>query len=340
MRPALVLLTVLAVAPLRADEVALPESVGDNRPDEPKIKTFSLAKGVEFLDRAAVDWTRKRKCFSCHTNLAFLYARPMTSAKSPAHDEVRTALEKLVTDRWPAKKPRWDAETVVSAAALAFNDAATTGKLHPTTKIALDRMWTVQRKDGGWNWINCGWPPMECDDQYGVALAALAIGVAPEEYVKTEPARQGLAKIREFLRTHPPKNAHQKAMLLWPASYLPELIASADRTAWVKELRELQRPDGGWSAAGLYPWKRDDDKEQTPDVSDGYGTAFTIFVLRRAGVAANDPALERGREWLRANQRESGRWFTRSLLKDNKHYLTHVGTAFAVMVLAESEKAK
>ena len=33
-----------------------------------------------------------------------------------------------------------------------------------------------------------------------------------------------------------------------------------------------------------------------------------------------------------------GRWFTRSLNRDNKHYLSHVGTAFAVMALAECGK--
>ena len=331
------LVTFVAVSPLRAEE---PGSSEDNRPDEPKIAAFSLDKAVAFLDRAAVDWTKNRECFSCHTNLAFLYARPMVSTKSPVHDEIRSALEKLVTVRWPEKKPRWDAEPVIAAAALAHNDAATTGKLHPTTRIALDRMWTVQRKDGGWKWINCGWPPMECDDQYGVALAALAVGVAPEEYAKTAEAQKGIAKIREFLKAHPPKNAHHKGMLLWSASYLPELVTASDREAWTKELRGLQRPDGGWSAAAIFPWERGDDKQQTPDVSDGYGTGFALLVLRRAGVAVDDPALERGREWLRSNQRESGRWFTRSLFKDEKHYLTHVGTAFAIMALAEPSKTK
>jgi squalene-hopene/tetraprenyl-beta-curcumene cyclase len=201
-------------------------------------------------------------------------------------------------------------------------------------------MWTVQRKDGGWKWINCDWPPMENDDHYGVTLAALAVGVAPEGYAKTESARAGIAKMQEFLKGHPPENAHHKGMLLWAGSYVPELATSAEKETWVKELRALQRPDGGWSAAAIYPWKRGDKKEQTPDVSDGYGTGFAIYVLGRAGVPASDSALEKGREWLRANQRESGRWFTRSLFRDNKHYLSHAGTAFAIMALAEAEKGR
>ena len=42
------------------------------------------------------------------------------------------------------------------AAVLAHNDAATTGKLHPLTHKALDRMWTVQREDGGWGLATLG----------------------------------------------------------------------------------------------------------------------------------------------------------------------------------------
>ena len=38
--------------------------------------------------------------------------------------------------------------------------------------------------------------------------------------------------------------------------------------------------------------------------------------------------------WLKANQRESGRWFTRSLFKDGRHFLSHAGSSMAVMALA------
>src|SRR5262245_48123381 len=178
---ALVVVLTLSVSPrLWADEpVPKPSTFEENKKDEPLARKFSMDHAVRFLDGASLDWLQKKNCFSCHTNYAYLYARPTISAKAPTHAEVRKALEELVTKRWPDKGPRWDAEVVASAAALAHNDAANGGKLHPATKIALDRMWTVQRKDGGFTWIKCGWPPMENDDHYGVTLAALAVGVAP-----------------------------------------------------------------------------------------------------------------------------------------------------------------
>ena len=62
------------------------------------------------------------------------------------------------------------------------------GKLQPTTKTALDRMWTVQKPTGEWNWLKCDWPPYEHDDYYGAVFAALGVGLAPEGYAKTQEA--------------------------------------------------------------------------------------------------------------------------------------------------------
>ena len=333
-------LIVVQASGIHADEpltLKTYKAPADNSKDEPVAKFFSLAKATEFLDHASLQWVDKRGCFSCHTNYAYMYARPLVSAKIQAHDEVRKALEELVTVRWPDKGPRWDAEVVASAAALAFNDAHTTRKLHPTTAVALDRMWTVQQNDGGFKWLKCAWPPMENDDHYGVTLAALAVGVAPGDYAKSEAATKGLMQIRKWLRANPPQNRHHDAMVLWVSTYLEGFMTKKERQDTIAELLQEQRPDGGWNSARLGYWKRHKDETTGQDykTSDGYATGFVIYVLRRAGVPANDPAIEKGVAWLKSNQRESGRWFARSLFKDNKHYLSHAGTAFAVMALVE-----
>jgi squalene-hopene/tetraprenyl-beta-curcumene cyclase len=44
-------------------------------------------------------------------------------------------------------------------------------------------------------------------------------------------------------------------------------------------------------------------------------------------------------KWLKANQRESGRWFTRSVNADRAYYLANAGTAYAVLALKACEKA-
>lgn len=98
-----------------------------------------------------------------------------------------------------------------------------------------------------------------------------------------------------------------------------------------EQLLALQKSDGGWAAATLGDWKRSDDKQQDLETSDGYATGISILVLRKSGLVSDDPRIQRGLQWLKANQRESGRWFTR--YKHNKHFLSHAGTAFAVFAL-------
>ena len=63
-------------------------------------------------------------------------------------------------------------------------------------------------------------------------------------------------------------------------------------------------------------------------------TGLAVLVLREAGVAADDPAVRRGVDWLLANQRESGRWWTRSLNTDSWHFITYSGTTLPLRALA------
>jgi squalene-hopene/tetraprenyl-beta-curcumene cyclase len=312
------------------------EDPGPNRLDEPLAGQFSMERAVQFMDASSLTWQKDRKCFTCHTNYAYLYARPLISSAAPAHAEVRRAAEELVSLRWKDPGPRWDAEVVATAAALAFNDRLTSGKLHPLSREALDRIWQVQREDGGFDWIKCGWPPMESDDEYGAGLAALAASAAPEDYRHTPQARAGLEKLRGYLAANPPPTVHHRAMLLWASAYGEVFLPADQRQATIDDLLKLEREDGGWSLASLGNWQREDKSEQDT-ASDGYGTGFVVYVLRQAGLPADAPPLARGVAWLKSHQRESGRWITRSLKKDNKHFISHCGTAFAVMAIASCE---
>jgi squalene-hopene/tetraprenyl-beta-curcumene cyclase len=126
-------------------------------------------------------------------------------------------------------------------------------------------------------------------------------------------------------------------MLLWASTKLRGLMTEEEQAKAVAALRAKQRKDGGWSLASLGTYKRHDDTPNDPDAaSDGYGTGFVTYVLLEAGVPKDDPAIRNAVKWLKANQRESGRWFTRSLSNDRAHYITNAGTAFCVLALAEA----
>jgi squalene-hopene/tetraprenyl-beta-curcumene cyclase len=320
---------------LRADDTVTTENVldpGPNQADEPLRERFSFPAAVRFVDAVALTWHKKHECFACHSDYAFLLARPAVNPRAPAHATIRQALEHLADS--PRQTDYWVTEAVMVASILAQNDAATTGKLHPSTRKALDRIWTAQREDGGWTWMKNNEPPSEIDDQYGVAMAAIGVGIAPDGYGKTQTAQKGLERIRQYFRNNPPTNMHHRAMRLLVSLRVDGIMTEAERAEVVAGLCALQKPDGGWGLATLGNWKRSDGKEQDYESSDGYGTGFVIYVLRCAGVPAEDPRIGKGILWLKTHQRASGRWFTRSMTRDNTHLLTHSGTAYAILALA------
>ena len=321
-------------SPVTLENVQKPPEIS---PDEPLRGEFSASLAARYLDTSALHWQKQRKCGTCHTNFAYLVARPALRSVSPPSQEVRKFFESMVEERWEGPGPRWDAEVVVAASLLAANDSLTTGKLNPVTRKAFRRMWKLQRKDGGWDWLECGWPPMESDAHYGVTLAALGVGMAPGDYASSDEAKAGVEGIRRYLKNNPPPALHHRAMLLWASTRLDGLMDKKEQASVLKALSALQRPDGGWAMASLLEgWdghKRKDSKKQELKKSDGYGTGFVAYILRQGGVPATDARLRKAVSWLKANQRQSGRWFTRSPTRDSKHFISNAGTAFAVMAI-------
>jgi squalene-hopene/tetraprenyl-beta-curcumene cyclase len=54
-----------------------------NSDTEAKAKILSLARAGEFLDSVGVNWTRTRKCGTCHTNYAYMMGRPSRNPMRP-----------------------------------------------------------------------------------------------------------------------------------------------------------------------------------------------------------------------------------------------------------------
>lgn len=332
--------------------------------DEPFAKEFSLARAAESLDIAALHWQKTRNCAACHTLPPYLMARPLLSAVSPEPPDVRQFFEKIVAERLEPEpalpKDGIAAVTVEVAVALAFHDRATTGKLHPRTREELDRMWTLQREDGSWEWPFRDTPPIKSDEHYGVTFAALGANLAPDNYAQTEAARKGLAGVRNYLKSTSIVSLHQQAMLLWLSQSLDGILTADQQRQFQADLLAAQSPDGGWSMGRLVDNSRDRDRQtdagraaraapgygekflvyvgrgdvyQSSLSSDGYATGLAIYVLRQAGVPAHDARLRRGIAWLKGNQRESGRWFTPSQGWHGEHRITNTGAAYAVMAL-------
>lgn len=335
-----VLLTVQGVAITAIVRGQTPPSSPPNpypyTPDEPVSKQVSFAKSAEYLDGVARFWMRENSCGACHANFAYVLARPALSEHpNPVLAEARRYLEQ----RKPEKRFSFDAHAVAIAFALAWDDAHTGGKLRPTTRTALQRMWALQRPTGNWRQLGCGEIiPSENDRHYTAALAALAAGIAPEGYAHSAEAQDGLTKLRRYFAKTPAYSLHNDAMVLWASAHLDGLMTAAERDKTVKDILARQRADGGWSFPTLT--LHTIPKNQPDHPSDGYGTGFAVYILRQAGLSASQPEMRRGVAWLQTHQKVSGRWFTPAGVHPTEGgvgsrdlYAQNHATAFSVLAL-------
>ena len=109
-------------------------------------------------------------------------------------------------------------------------------------------------------------------------------------------------------------------------------IVAVDGQALVAHPGQFAAPEA-WGS-GIRAGKLRGEPEFQHPPSDGHMTGMALVALREAGVPTADPRIQRGVTWLLKNQRVSGRWWTRSLNTDGRHFITYSGTAFPVLALS------
>ena len=307
-------------------------------------------------------------CVSCHTVLPYAMARPalratLAEAEQPAPER---SLVENVTKRvrlWNGVAPFYSdeargvpktaesrgTESILNAMVLIANDVPT-GKLSADSRLALANMWALQStggeiRRGGWYWIEFHNSPWEGNSQYyGTALAALAVGMAPEDYRSSPEIKPNLKLVREYLLgERRSESLMDQVMLLWVSTKLPEILTPAQQKSIANEALSKQQHDGGFSLSSfVQPWTR---KDNTPleTKSDGYATGLITYVIELIGDAHNQPQLARARAWLIANQdKTEGRWLAYSLNKqrdlstDVGKFMSDAATAYAVLALRDA----
>jgi len=319
--------------------------------DEAAIGTFSLNAALDYLDKGAVAWARDQKCVSCHTTGTYMLIRPqlMEKAGKPSQELFEFFQSELKRQQArPREQLRFGSrseEVIYLAAGLAQWDAHVAGKLSPTTEQALALMLDLQFPSGTWRVKDC-WAPMESSPFHAATIAALAVATAPGWLgtPQTPELKRSVERLKEYLRSDQAQNDYDRVSLLWAASRMPDLLTSDQRQHLVDLVLRLQRPDGGWALRSFSPpekWgsgirvdrlSKEPDYEHPP--SDGHMTGLAVLVLREAGLPKDDRRIQSGVEWLRANQRKSGRWWTRSLNTDNWQFITYSGTAYPLLALS------
>jgi squalene-hopene/tetraprenyl-beta-curcumene cyclase len=239
-------------------------------------------------------------------------------------------------------------EAVLNALVLASRDARQ-GELTTDTRRAFDNLWKLQftrgEGAGAWAWLHFGLAPWESDGAayYGAALAAVAVGVAPDHYAASTEVQESLALLRAYLQEGAEsRSPYDRVMLLWAAAELSDLLTAEQAASIVDAVVRLQNSDGGWSLASLGSWERQDGLP-TETMSDGYATGLIAFVLQRAGVSLSHEDLRRALAWLVQNQQPGDEWRASSLNRERDpasgrgRFMSDAATAFAVLALTQAD---
>jgi squalene-hopene/tetraprenyl-beta-curcumene cyclase len=356
-----------------------------SQPEIGPTGTWSPKSAAAYLDQREVWWMgwkgaardHQTFCISCHTAVPYALSRPLLgktlAERAPSVNE-RKLLDN-VTKRvrlWKEVEPFYNdqeygahkseesrgTEAVLNALVLASYDARS-GKLSEDTRAAFENMWALQQKagdkKGAWSWLQFDLQPWEASDSpyYGAALAALAVGTAPENYRAAPGIQNNLALLREYLNRESAAQAPiNRVVLLWASTKWPGFLGAEQQKSIINEVLSKQQADGGWSLAGLAPgwrgwhwssvrnlWKHREAQ------SDGYATGLVVLTLRQAGMSREDAQVKQGLHWLELNQsRTEGRWLAYSLNQQRDpaseigRFMSDAATAYAVLALSESSQ--
>jgi squalene-hopene/tetraprenyl-beta-curcumene cyclase len=325
------------------------------------------SKGAAYLDARVDTWlttpnpikTTAKCAMTCHTTFSYLLARSSFAghAKTSAADRARAELEARVAAGTAGTalpfygsqadqkgKESHATESVLNAAALALDDVNSGHDLSASSKSALERMWTLQRSDGTWDWLEFGLEPWETRNDFGAALAALVTGSIPENATPKQAA--GTTKVVSYLQKRLTATSdtivlHDRTVVLWASGSLKTLLQPGQADAIARELVATQLADGGFS---LGAWGRGELASDVKTKSDGYATGLAILALCKGTPEGTKRAdVKKGLAWLAKHQAQDGSWPGQSVNSTSSRangFMTDAATAYATLALTSCASPK
>ena len=367
--------------------------VGCSHPQTKVANTWDQKAAAAYLDQREawwMDWPPASRdhqtfCISCHTAVPYALSRPALR-KALGEGSPSVVERKLLDDvikrvrLWKEVGPFYSSagydnktdesrgtEAVLNALVLASYDAQN-GKLGDDARAAFKNMWALQLttadQKGAWSWLQFGLEPWEArgSQYYGAALAAVAVGTAPDNYRSDPTIQSNLKLLLEYLnREYATQSTINRVVLLWASAKLPGLLEAGRQKEIINEVLSRQKNDGGWALpplcwngrswrpsslfrAYLRPWIRRDWTRQALK-SDGYATALITYLLEESGLPRDNIHVKRGLCWLVRNQdKTQGLWLSlspnsrRSPSSNIGRFMSDAATAYAVLALTESDR--
>jgi hypothetical protein len=257
----------------------------------------TVKKSIEWLEKDMQTWRDERGCAACHHGPMYLWS--ISAAKRQGYEVNEAQLEEftrwLLTDEEARIFPKLSKPLGTSAA-----DRMTAAMMghrnlsHPTIYLThalnalpdkeplkeigrrkvVEHLASAQNEDGSFTGRNA-WQPIFNTPQ--ILTRFVATGLKGSDSPVLE-------KAEAFLASQVPDETQQGIVLR---------LLSQPHAKLVSRLKELQRPDGGWSQT--------DDSE-----SDAFATGQALLAFHRAGVSGS--AIQRSIDYLVRTQNDDGTW--------------------------------
>lgn len=254
----------------------------------------AVKRAIPSIEAGARGSADHRKCFTCHSQALPILALAAAKSRGFAIDEknlarqVRHTYDFLAEAKEKYEQGKGQGGQVLTAGyALWALDAAGMPKDEVTAAVAK---YIVGYQGNEKQWQHRGKrPPSSGSDFTATYVALRGIKVFDDAA-----GSKKVAAAREWLAGEVAKETEDHVFRLRSLS-----VFSEETSEKAAELRQLQRPDGGWS--------------QKPDMeSDAYATGTVLVTLLEAGVPADDEAIRRGLAYLLKQQQPDGTWHVKT----------------------------
>jgi ankyrin repeat protein len=339
----------------------------DQTPAAPTAKTTPQAAALsgakttdEAIQRALPPLTRaceesvstflrhasKQDCISCHQQsvplaaLSLANARHFATDRGAARHQVELMKRSFLTGHIQKQhclqevnlQATFHPEPAILAGYTAMNFELEHEPASALTDGMIHQLVAMQHADGHWSW-NLPRVPIQASDITATASAVHAIKSFGIPAQRQELASR-VQRARKWLLKAPAETSDERVHQLLGLAWAGEKPGALRK--FVRAVIREQRADGGWGQlAGLD--------------SDAYATGQSLYALMEGGkVAASDPAVRRGLDFLLRTQLADGTWHVRTRAHPfqppmdsafphgRDGWISAAGTSWAVMAMVTS----
>ncbi len=255
-------------------------------------------KGLELLVKTSPTFIKKGGCNSCHAQMLPAAAQAFARERGIAVGETLAQLPPEVSEATAERYVEYAIGGGGGITALGFELFGSALAHQPADARIRAKIYFIkgmQQPEGNWRGGGSR-PPLTFDHFTTTAfmIRALSTYGAPAEAADTA-AR--IDRARDWMLKTVAERTQERAFKVMGLSW-----AHADRAAVdaaVRELRDLQRTDGGWGQLPAMP-------------TDAYATGIALYALSQAGIAPGDKTYQSGLKYLVSTQASDGTWHVRT----------------------------